>query len=179
MNDFERLAFGLLRDAGVLDGSGGYDLTRLMSGTTYELGVVAKGQDAYADSQRSETVEFTTEGEPPEPYKEYAMGKLIQNPGCFDYTNAGETAIKSGDVVIVGDIVGVAIRAIAPGETGAVSVEGIYELDKDDAAITLGAEVYINTTSGKASATSTGGKKAGYAVAAAAATDTTVQVILR
>lgn len=107
------------------------------------------------------------------------MGKLIQNPGCFDYTNAGETAIKSGDVVIVGDIVGVAIRAIAPGETGAVSVEGIYELDKDDAAITLGAEVYINTTSGKASATSTGGKKAGYAVAAAAAADTSVQVMLR
>jgi predicted RecA/RadA family phage recombinase len=106
------------------------------------------------------------------------MGRLIQNGGCFDYTNTGETTILSGDPVVVGDLVGVAVRAIEPGELGAVSVEGIYELTKDNAAIALGAAVYV-TTAGKATASATNAKKAGYAVAAAAAGDATVKVILR
>ena len=106
------------------------------------------------------------------------MGRLIQNGGCFDYTNATQNTIKSGDPVVVGSIVGVAVRAIPAGETGALSVEGIYEFAKDNAAITLGAAVYINS-SGKATATSTSATQAGYAVKAAAAGDATVQVILR
>lgn len=180
--DWDQMPFAPLRDAGVIDESddaGYWRLVDLMSGTAYELGVRAVGTGAYADSERSETVEFTTEGEPPEPVEDKKMGRLLQNPGCFDYVNTGEAAIKSGDVVIVGDLVGVAIRTIEPGATGAISVEGIYELEKDSAAIDLGAEVYITTSTGKASATSTGGKKAGYAVAAAAASDTTALVMLR
>lgn len=107
------------------------------------------------------------------------MGRLIQNGGCFDWTNSGASAIDSGTAVIVGDLVGVAVRDIPVGATGALSVEGIYELAKDTAAITLGAKVYIVSASGKASATSTSAKFAGYCVKAAGADDTTVQVLLR
>ena len=127
---------------------------------------------AYLSSEWSDTTVI-------EYFKEKTnMGRLIQNPGTFDYTNAGDAAILSGDPVVVGEIVGIAVRRIEPGELGALSVEGIYELEKDTAAITLGAAVYVNAA-GKATATSTSAVKAGYAVAEAAASDATVKVMLR
>ena len=127
---------------------------------------------AYLSSEWSDTTVI-------EYFKEKTnMGRLIQNPGTFDYINTGDAAILSGDPVIVGEIVGIAVRRIEPGELGALSVEGIYELEKDTAAITLGAAVYVNSA-GKATATSTSAVKAGYAVAEAAASDATVKVMLR
>ena len=154
-------------------------ITNLRPGTSYDVQVSAVGDgEVYFDSDPTGLVFVTVDGEDPY-YRKREMGRLLQNPGVFDYVNTTESIIKSGDPVVVGDLVGVAVRAIGVGELGAVSVEGIYELEKDSAAIDLGAEVYINTTSLKASATSAGGKKAGYCVKAASAADPYVQVLLR
>lgn len=40
------------------------------------------------------------------------------------------SAISSGDVVVTGDIVGIALTDIASGDTGAIAVEGVYKVTK-------------------------------------------------
>lgn len=51
-------------------------------------------------------------------------------PGdILDYTNGG-SAIASGDPVVMGDLVGVALVDIASGETGSVQIAGAFTLPK-------------------------------------------------
>jgi predicted RecA/RadA family phage recombinase len=45
----------------------------------------------------------------------------------IEWTNGG-TAVSSGDVVIVGDLVGIAAVDIANGATGTVHIEGVFEV---------------------------------------------------
>lgn len=40
------------------------------------------------------------------------------------------SAISSGDVVVSGDLVGIAAADIASGDTGAIGVEGVYKVTK-------------------------------------------------
>ena len=54
---------------------------------------------------------------------------LVQNGATVNYTNGG-TAISSGDVVVVGQQVGVALEDIANGATGAVAMEGVFSVPK-------------------------------------------------
>jgi len=51
-----------------------------------------------------------------------------QSGDVLDYV-AG-SAISSGDIVVSGDIVGVAVSDIASGDTGALCVEGVIEVTK-------------------------------------------------
>jgi predicted RecA/RadA family phage recombinase len=44
-----------------------------------------------------------------------------------EWTNGG-TAVSSGDVVTVGDLVGIAAVDIGAGETGTVHIEGVFEV---------------------------------------------------
>jgi len=55
------------------------------------------------------------------------MQNFVQNGSTIEWTN-GSTAVSSGDVVIVGDLVGIAAVDIANGATGAVYIEGVYEV---------------------------------------------------
>ena len=52
----------------------------------------------------------------------------------IDFTNAG-SAILSGAVVIIGDIIGVALVNIATSATGAVAITEVYDIPKVDAAV--------------------------------------------
>ena len=65
----------------------------------------------------------------------------IQAGEVIDFT-AG-TDISSGDVVAVGNLVGVAITDIANGSVGAVSIEGVWSLPKVSAAV-IGAGETVN-----------------------------------
>lgn len=53
--------------------------------------------------------------------------------GVFQHTAAA--AISSGDVVRMGNILGVALVDLAIGETGSVATEGVFELPKVSAAV--------------------------------------------
>lgn len=109
--------------------------------------------------------------------------KFVQDGKYIDYTASAD--ISAGDVVVIGALVGVANGAIASGKTGAIATEGVFEVEKDDAAISAGAVVYW--TGSKATASADNGASGdsqvsyvvmGKAVAAADANDASVRVML-
>ena len=98
-----------------------------------------------------------------------------QDGNCINYT-AGDAGVNAGDIIIAGDLIGVAKHDIAPNTVGAIALGGCYNVIKDAVAFTLGAKVYFNTTTRKAVATASGNTLIGVCVAAAATTDGIVEV---
>lgn len=70
------------------------------------------------------------------------MKNKVQQGKKLDFVNTTGAAILSGDLVIFGALVGVAITDIGTGETGAVDLEGVYTFAKAAGAITQGAKLY-------------------------------------
>ena len=71
--------------------------------------------------------------------------KFIQRGDAVDYTPGAD--VKSGDVVVQGDLVGVAKLDIQTGKLGALAVTGLFDFPKatgGGSAITAGAKVYWN-----------------------------------
>lgn len=103
----------------------------------------------------------------------------VQDGNIIDYTNATGADIASGDLVVIGTRVGVALVDIANTASGAVAMEGVFEVDKEASlAVGQGDLLYADATSGELDKTSTDQTQAGYAFAAAKAADGTVQVKL-
>jgi len=103
----------------------------------------------------------------------------------IDYTPG--SAVTAGDVVVVGNIVGVAESSIAASVQGSLSIGGVWRLPKITGAITAGQKLYWDpagdpvsgdSSSGAITATAGSLKVAGYAVAAQASGDETVDVVL-
>ncbi len=65
----------------------------------------------------------------------------VQAGEVIDYTAGAD--ISSGAVVVVGNLVGVAVNDIANGETGPVSIDGVWSLPKVSAAV-IGAGETVN-----------------------------------
>lgn len=87
--------------------------------------------------------------------------------------------VASGDVVIVGDIHGVAAGDAAEGDPCDVVTVGVFTLPKVGAdAFALGAPVYFASATKLATATASGNTKIGTAVEAAGASTATVAVKL-
>lgn len=109
---------------------------------------------------------------------------LIACGDVFDYTVPSSTTIVSGQPVLMGDRLGVAITGGVTDDVIAVQVEGVFEIAKrthaTTAAIAQGAKVYWDATNSRIDNTdnSAANKHVGYAYAAAASTATTVQVSL-
>jgi len=111
---------------------------------------------------------------------------FIQNGSVINWVNGTGSAVVSGQVVAVGNILGVAAVDIANGDTGTVYVEGVFTVTKADGATThdfaQGASVYWDASVGKFEKEGTGTKAtgdiSGAAVAweAAASTATTAKV---
>jgi predicted RecA/RadA family phage recombinase len=102
---------------------------------------------------------------------------FIQRGDVMDYV--ATAAVVSGQVVLFGVRVGVAITDIAIGQQGAVQVEGVWELAKNPPDnIAQGALLYWDNVNSRFTTTSAGNTLAGYAYAAAAATTTTVRIKL-
>jgi predicted RecA/RadA family phage recombinase len=59
----------------------------------------------------------------------------VQPGKVLDYTNNTGSAISSGDVVKVGQILGVALVDIAVGESGSVQIDGVFTVPKVSAAV--------------------------------------------
>lgn len=102
----------------------------------------------------------------------------VQNGSAIDYVNSGSSKISAGDAVSLTTRIGVAGCDIDVGAVGTLHMDGVFDMPKGSAAIALGAAVYLDATSNVITATATSNTPAGYAVAAAAAADTTVRVKL-
>lgn len=99
--------------------------------------------------------------------------KYVQDGAVMDYTNAG-SAITSGSVVAVGNIIGVALADIAATSgVGSVALEGVFTLPKvTGTAWTQGAKLLWDASAGKfdlGTATPATGDISGCCVAFAAA----------
>lgn len=105
------------------------------------------------------------------------MKNFIQDGKTIEYKVA-ETAIKSGDVRVIGDVAGVAVTDGAVDETVVLNVTGVYELAKGPGAITQGQKVYAAADGSGIVATAYNNKAVGCAWEAADAGDTTVLVKL-
>jgi predicted RecA/RadA family phage recombinase len=103
----------------------------------------------------------------------------FQEGDSIDYTPGADVA--AGDVVVQGDLVGVAVRPIAANTLGALAVTGVFDFAKatgGGSAIAMGAIVYWDDAANQANTTSAGNKLLGKVVRAAADADTTVRVRL-
>lgn len=105
------------------------------------------------------------------------MKNFIQDGKTIEYKVA-DTAIKSGEVRVIGDLAGVAVTDGAVDDTVVLNVTGVYELAKGAGAITQGQKVYAPADGSGIVATATDNKPVGVAWEAAAAADTTVLVKL-
>lgn len=102
---------------------------------------------------------------------------FVQEGASIDYTPG--SAVDSGDVVVQGELVGVAKLDIAAGELGALAVEGVFDFPKSTGsgeAISAGANVYWDAANSVATTTVGSNKLIGKVVTAATASDTTVRV---
>jgi predicted RecA/RadA family phage recombinase len=57
------------------------------------------------------------------------MADFIQYGASIDYTPG--SAVSAGDVVVQGDLIGVAKVPIPAGHAGALAVEGVFDFDKE------------------------------------------------
>ena len=57
----------------------------------------------------------------------------LQEGGVIQYTAGAD--INSGDVLVIGKLIGVALVDIANGATGSVAIEGVYTLPKVSGAV--------------------------------------------
>lgn len=74
-----------------------------------------------------------------------AQATFVQEGGSIDYTPG--SAVAAGDVVVQGDLVGVAKRPIAANELGALAVEGVFDFAKGGGvAYTVGTILYWDDT---------------------------------
>jgi predicted RecA/RadA family phage recombinase len=108
-----------------------------------------------------------------------ATATFVQEGGAVDYTPSADVA--AGDVVVQGDLVGVAGRPIAANALGALAVGGVFEFPKATGtgkAIAAGKKVYWDATNKQATETSSGNTFLGKTIAATADADATVRVRL-
>ncbi|WP_412506152.1 DUF2190 family protein [Roseovarius sp. SYSU LYC5161] len=92
-----------------------------------------------------------------------------------NYIRAGQTitatsgsSISSGDIIVLGSLVGITMTDAESGEEHEVAIEGVWEVPKVSAqAWTQGAAIYWDSSAYKATTASSGNTKMGYAAEAA------------
>jgi len=107
-------------------------------------------------------------------------GVIYKHVGkTIDYTPG--SAVTSGDVLVQGELVGVALRDIDANRKGALAIEGVFDFPKDTGsgdAITAGANCYWDAENEVATTTAAAHKLIGKAVEAAGASATTVRIYM-
>ena len=107
--------------------------------------------------------------------------KYIQTGDAVDYTPVAD--VGAGDVVVQGDLVGVAKLDILTGKLGALALTGLFDFPKatgESTAIAAGARCYWDAAEGvaKGDAETGANKLVGKAVKAAADADAVVRIAL-
>ena len=109
------------------------------------------------------------------------VATFVQEGCAIDYTPG--SAVAAGDVVVQGDLIGVAKRPIAADELGALSVEGVFDFPKAtgaSTAIAAGTTLYWDVADAEAKTDSETGanKLLGKTIRDAGDSDATVRVRL-
>ena len=107
--------------------------------------------------------------------------EFIHDGKSIDYTPSA--AVSAGDVVVQGDLIGIAKIDIPANTLGALAVQGVFDVPKtagEGEAITAGAKVYWDVADGVAKTDDETGanKYLGKTVVAAADDDATTRVRL-
>jgi len=105
--------------------------------------------------------------------------RFVHDGNSVDYTPG--SAVTAGDVVVQGELVGVAKVDIPANVLGALAVSGVFDFPKatgTGTAIAAGANCYWDATNQRATTTASGNKLIGKAVRAAADADATVRIRL-
>lgn len=98
----------------------------------------------------------------------------IQEGNVLRYINGGE-AVKSGDLLKIGDIFGVAALDIAENGTGAVDLCGVFEVPCElSAEVAQGAKLYFKESSKKVTDESSGNVFCGICFEKTAQASTTI-----
>lgn len=108
------------------------------------------------------------------------MKNFIETGKTIDYTVVGAD-VASGEIVVVGDMVGVAVTGAPIGETITLATHGVYNLPKASGALAQGTKAYVKIEAevGKSIVGAPSGNTfVGYVWAAAASGDATVSVKL-
>jgi predicted RecA/RadA family phage recombinase len=106
-----------------------------------------------------------------------AEAVFVQEGDSVDYTPTADT--PAGQVIVQGDLVGVAKLDIKANRLGAICVTGVYDFAKlTSVAFTVGTSLYWDDAANVATTTATGNKLLGKVVRAAATTDPTVRLRL-
>ncbi len=110
-----------------------------------------------------------------------ATGQFIHDGDSIDYTPGADVA--AGDVVVQGELVGIAKLDIAADALGALAVKGVFDLPKatgGGTAIAVGSLVYWDAGASVATTNAAAGanKLLGKTVKAAVDADATVRVRL-
>lgn len=105
------------------------------------------------------------------------LARRVHAGDTIDYTPA--SAVAAGDVVVVDNLVGVAMRDIAANELGHLTVSGVYDVPKaTGGAIDAGALVFWDTDNDRVTTTAGNFKCIGICVAGALSADTVCRVLL-
>ncbi|MBS1775329.1 MAG: DUF2190 family protein [Bacteroidetes bacterium] len=86
--------------------------------------------------------------------------------------------VKGGDLVVIGELAGVAVSDGDGVNLRAVHLQGVYRLPKGSSTFTQGAKVYWDATNSVTTSTASGNKLIGYAFNEVASADTEVEVAL-
>ncbi len=110
-----------------------------------------------------------------------ATAQFIHDGHYVDYTPTAD--VSAGDVIVQGDLVGIAKGDIEANRLGAVAVSGVFDFPKASGvgtAISVGSIVYWDAGAQQATTSSGAGanKELGKTIAAAGDNDTTVRVRL-
>lgn len=104
-----------------------------------------------------------------------AQATFVQDGDAIDYTPVADVA--AGDVIVQGDLIGVARQPIAANTLGSLAVTGVFDFAKLAALVlAIGALVYWDDAANVATNVSAGNKLLGKVVKAAAGADATVRV---
>ena len=110
-----------------------------------------------------------------------ATAQFIQQGNSIDHTPAG--AVTAGDVIVQGDLIGIAKVDCIANQLGALAVVGVFDINKATGVgtgIAVGTKVYWDVADQEAKADDEAGanKYLGKTIAAAADEDATVRVRL-
>lgn len=107
------------------------------------------------------------------------MARNYNQPGNV-WTHTAGSNLTSGQPVLMGDVLGVALSAIANGAKGSVAVSGTFTITKlTTDVVAQGAALYWDAGNSRLTTTASTNKLAGYAASPAGNGDTTVQVRLK
>lgn len=101
--------------------------------------------------------------------------KYVMSGDVIDYV--APSAVTSGQVLLIGVRIGVALTAIASGATGAVRMLGIFTIAKlSTDVVAVGVALYWDNTNSRLTTTASGNTLAGFAASAAGSGVTTVEI---